>query len=142
MNPVERFRKLAIKRGLTPGAMLAASSAEFNMLLFSLRREFAVSRTYAEHEVNERIKHWLQSVGGMLEVDHVEMRRWLVDLAILARDAYGHAYQLAPAPARLRALDTELAQIDFAREFADASARDADKRAARKAAWQREASPS
>lgn len=140
MNPVEQFRKLAIKRGLTPGAMLASSPAEFNMLLYSLRREFAVSRTYAEREVNELIKHWLQSVGGMLEVDHVEMRRWLVDLAILARDAYGHVYQLAPVPPRLLTLDTELAQIDFAREFANANALESDKRAARKAAWQQVAS--
>jgi hypothetical protein len=142
MNPAQRFQRLAIKRGLTPGAMLAASPAEFNMLLYSLRHEFAVSRTYAEREVNELIKHWLQSVGGMLEVDHVEMRRWLVDLAILARDAYGRVYQLAPVPARLQALDAELTQIDFAREFAEANARESDKRAARKAAWQREASHS
>jgi hypothetical protein len=72
----------------------------------------------------------------MLDVDHVELRRWSVDLAILARDAYGHAYSLAAIPAHLLRLHDDAAQVDFDREFADANARESQKRAARKAAWQ------
>ena len=84
MVPIERFRKLAIKRGLTPGGLLDASPDDFNLLLLSLRREFVTVRRYNESEINEQLKNWLQTVGAMLEVDHVELRRWLVDLAILA----------------------------------------------------------
>ena len=136
MVHIERFRKLAIKRGLTPGGLLDASPADFDLLLLSLRRAFVTSRVYAEREVNELVAQWLASVGAMLDVDHVELRRWLVDLAILVRDPYGHAYLVAAVPARLVTLDADTVKLDFKRECADANARESQKRAARKAAWQ------
>jgi hypothetical protein len=136
MDSVERFRKIAIKRGLTPGALLDACPEDFDLLLLSLRREFPVARTVAECEVNEILYLWLQSTGGMLDVDHVELRRWLVDLSILSRDAYGRAYSLASLPSRLATLAADVAGVDFSREFADANAQESQKRAARKLAWQ------
>lgn len=142
MVAIERFRKLAIKRGLTPGALLDTSPEDLYLLLLSLRREFTVAREYSERDVNELICNWLGSVGAMLDVDHVELRRWLVDLSILSRDAYGHAYTLAPIPAHLLKLDADITRLDFDREFADANARESEKRAARKAAWQQARSTS
>ncbi|MEO8103669.1 MAG: DUF2087 domain-containing protein [Betaproteobacteria bacterium] len=136
MNLIERFRRLAVKRGLTPGALLDASPADFDLLMMVLRREFAEARNYSEREVNDLLGHWLQSSGGMLDVDHVELRRWLVDLTLLTRDAYGHAYALAPVPVRLANLAAEAAGVDFGHEYADANAHESQKRAARKAAWQ------
>lgn len=142
MVPIERFRKLAIKRGLTPGGLLDASPDDFNLLLLSLRREFVTARRYNESDINEQLKNWLQTVGGMLEVDHVELRRWLVDLAILARDAYGHVYTVASVPPHLMNMEADALQIDFAREFSDANVRESQKRAARKAVWQQSKSVS
>ena len=136
MDSVARFRKLAIKRGLTPGALLDASPGDFDLLLLAVRHEFAMARSYTERDVNELLRNWLQSAGGMLDVDHVELRRWLVDLAIFTRDAYGKAYSLAGVPARLQTLAAEVADVDFNREFADANALESQTRAARKAAWQ------
>ena len=136
MDPVGRFRKLAVKRGLTPGAMREASPEDFDLLLFALRREFRSAASFTEREVNDRLKTWLETAGGMLDTDHVELRRWLIDLNILARDAYGQAYSLAALPHRLRDLDGALADVDFARELVDANAQESQKRAARKAAWQ------
>lgn len=136
MIPIERFRKLAIKRGLTPGALLDASPEDFDLLLLSLRREFLIAGSFTEREVNELIGNWLATIGAMLDVDFVELRRWLVDLAILSRDAYGHAYTVAALPAHLLRLEADTAILDFGREFADANARESQKRAARKAAWQ------
>jgi hypothetical protein len=136
MDAVARFCKLAVKRGLTPGGLLDSSPADLDLLLVALRREFAPGRRYAEREVNEVLKNWLQSAGGMLQIDHVELRRWLVDLAILARDAYGHAYGQAACPERLLQLETELASTDFRRQFAEANEQESLRRAARKAAWQ------
>ncbi len=135
MNAIERFHKLAVKRGLTPGALLDANPEDFDILLLALRREFSAPRNYCEREVNESLHQWLQSTGAMLDVDHVELRRWLVDFAMLSRDAYGHAYTLAPTPARLKELEADIATVDFRREFADANAAERQKRAHRKEAW-------
>ena len=135
MNAIERFRKLAVKRRLTPGALLDASPEDFDILLLAISREFRQARNYSEREVNDTLHQWLQSAGAMLDVDHVELRRWLVDFAILSRDAYGHAYALRPTPPRMKEMDATVAEIDFYREFADANARESQQRAARKAAW-------
>ena len=135
MHPVERFRKLAIKRGLTIGALLDASPDDFDLILLVLRHEFLISKRYSERDVNSLLKLWLQSAGSMLDVDHVELRRWLVDVAILVRDAYGHVYSLAAVPPRLLSLHAAVADVDFSREFADANAQESQKRATRKAAW-------
>jgi hypothetical protein len=134
-NIIERFRKLCIKRGLTPGALLDASPEDFDLLLLALRREFPEARNYSERDVNEVLHEWLQTTGAMLDVDHVELRRWLVDFAMLSRDAYGHAYTLAPIPPRLKDLESAIKAIDFRQEFADANAADSQQRASRKAAW-------
>ena len=136
MVAIERFRKLAIKRGLLPGALLDASPEEFHLFLLSVCREFAIAREYTEREVNELIGNWLTSVGAMLDVDQVELHRWLLDLSILTRDSYGRAYTLATVPAHLVKLDADIAQLDRAREFADATVRESQKCAALKAAWQ------
>jgi len=136
MKAIEQFHKLAIKRGLTPGAMLEASPRDFDLLLIAVRHQFSAARDYTEREVNEVLKAWLNSSGGMLDVDHVELRRWLIDLQILARDAYGHSYAQASVPQRLRPVDAALTGIDFASEFAKANEHEAQRRAARKAAWQ------
>lgn len=141
MKELEHFRKLAIKRGLTPGALIDADPVGFDLLLIAAQRRFAEGRTYNEREVNEVLKHWLQTSGGMLAVDHVEMRRWLVDMGMLVRDAYGQAYSRAPLPERLKEMDSAVATLDFDAEFNAVNEAEAKKRATRKAAWQRGQKP-
>ncbi|MEP7154263.1 MAG: DUF2087 domain-containing protein [Betaproteobacteria bacterium] len=136
MSEISRFQKLALKRGLTPGALLDANPPDFDILLLSIRRGFSAGENYTERAVNELLKSWLAGPGGMLDVDHVELRRWMADLQILSRDVYGQAYLLAPIPARLQLLDAMLADVDFASEFAKANEQELQRRAARKAAWQ------
>ena len=136
MDVAGRFRKLAVKRGLTPGALLDASPDDFDLLLLAASCEFTATRTYTEREVNDLLGHWLQTAGGMLAVDHVELRRWLVDFAVLARDAYGRAYSRAITPARLLKWVAEAVDVDFRHEFADANAQESQKREARKRTWQ------
>jgi len=50
-------------------------------------------RPLREDEVNRRLVGWLTDVGAMLNTDHVELRRWLVDAGYVARDDWGRAYR-------------------------------------------------
>jgi hypothetical protein len=70
----------------------------------------------------------------MLATDHVELRRWLVDLRLLERDGYGREYRrvappvaYAAAVAALAAIDTgavaEAARVELARDRAERRAR-------------------
>jgi hypothetical protein len=87
----------------------------------------------------------------MLATDHVELRRWLVDFRVLARDGFGRVYRCtvgaarrpsereqfaagSPAP-EIAGLVSELAGIDLARLARSARAHDALRRAERKERW-------
>jgi hypothetical protein len=54
-------------------------------------------RTLREDEVNRRLSDWLANIGAMVQTDHVELRRWLVEAGYLARDGWGYAYARGPA---------------------------------------------
>jgi hypothetical protein len=96
---------------------------------------FQQGRTYTEPEVNEGLRQWLAGPGAMLAVDHVELRRWMVDMGVLARDGFGRAYERAAAPQEIDRAIAHLAGHDLAAVVRDARSRHAADRAARKAKW-------
>jgi tRNA(adenine34) deaminase len=72
----------------------------------------------------------------MLELDHVELRRTLVDLRLLARDGYGRAYRrVTPAPERFAAALSGLEGLDLAALSADQREGHEQARAVRKRAF-------
>lgn len=46
-----------------------------------------------ETELNEQLSDWLDGVANQNALDHVTLRRYLVDLGMLFRDAEGQNYQ-------------------------------------------------
>ena len=50
---------------------------------------------YSEKELNARLKWWLANVGQELQVDHVSIRRYLVDEGYVIRDPAGMTYRPA-----------------------------------------------
>jgi len=84
-----RLAALVVKSGLS----LSLLGADERALLLSLAASsFQGGRTYREAEVNDVLSAWLNETGSMLRIDHVELRRWLVDMQFIARDGYGRAY--------------------------------------------------
>jgi len=60
---------------------------------------FESDRPYSETDVKDVLERWQSSVGVGLEVDHVTLRRGLVDHRYLDRDASGSVYRMAdPLP--------------------------------------------
>ncbi|RKG40845.1 DUF2087 domain-containing protein [Acinetobacter rongchengensis] len=57
------------------------------------------SQILNEKDVNQALKHWLNSTGSILWIDHVELRRTLIDYGFLHRNLAGNEYQ------RLQLLD-------------------------------------
>ncbi len=51
------------------------------------------SQILNEKEVNEALKHWLNGTGSILWIDHVELRRTLIDYNFLQRNLAGNEYQ-------------------------------------------------
>ena len=134
-SALDRFAALSVRSGVALGILHASRIADFNLMLAAAAHAFAAGRNYAEGEVNDVLRDWLAHEGSMLSVDHVELRRWLVDCRVLARDDYGRAYTLgAPSP-DIAALIAALAGADLRAQGAAARARDAQAREERKRNW-------
>jgi len=132
---VDRFAALSVRTGLSLGVLHSSRAADFNLMLAVAARSFVAGRSYTESEVNDILQIWLAQEGSILAVDHVELRRWLVDCHVLARDDYGRAYALdTPAP-EIAALFRALSGVDLAAVAAAARARDAEARQERKRKW-------
>lgn len=132
-----RFAALAIRQGVSLGALQSTSARDFSLVLAAAAQRFAAGASYSEPDVNERLRAFLAGAGAMLATDHVELRRWLVDCRVLERDGYGRAYALGAHPSGdVAAAASEFADLDL--DVLSRTAREADavRRAERKARWQ------
>jgi hypothetical protein len=75
-------------------AELPRRQRDRHILLKAISLKFETDRSYSEPEVNRVIADWLNRVGQSLEIDHVTLRRALVDESYLMRTAGGTAYQV------------------------------------------------
>lgn len=131
-STTEALERLAIKQGATLGNM---SRPDLLLTLALAARCVPRGSVLTEREVNAALKDWLGSTGAMLHIDHVELRRALVDGGLWQRDGFGRAYERAPSIANAEVADAvdALATLDAERIVGAARRRrDAD-RAARKA---------
>jgi len=131
-----RLEALAVRQGLSIGVLASSNPSDFALVLAAAASAFTPGETLTERDVNERLRSFLAGTGAMLAVDHVELRRWLVDNGVLARDGFGRAYTRGEPREDVAVAMTELAGADLGRIVADARRRDADKREQRKRLWQ------
>ena len=88
-----RLESLILKSGLRLG-LLSDSDRALALALAACAIE--PGRPLLEDGVNRRLRDWLADIGAMVQTDHVELRRWLVDSGYVARDGWGHAYVRNP----------------------------------------------
>jgi hypothetical protein len=132
-----RLEALALRNGLSIGVLASSHDSDFALVLAAAGCAVAPGETLPEREVNQRLKAFLQGAGAMLAVDHVELRRWLVDNGVLARDGFGHAYTRGqPRADNIATAMDDLAGVDLDRLVRDARGRDAARRLERKRLWQ------
>lgn len=128
---------LALKRGLTLGRM---SEQERLVTLGFASLSIPAAESLSEADVNRALKAWLAADGQMLRIDHVELRRTLIDMGLWQRDGFGRAYGRAtlkvdhPAQVHL----TAMAVADLRSLIADARAAREAQRQTRRAALQGE----
>jgi hypothetical protein len=129
------FRRLAVKQGLLLGTLSAGRREDFVVALAAAAHAFDVDRDYDEAGVNAALKAWLAGPGSMFVTDHVELRRWLVDVGLLERDGYGRRYRRTVPRADWASAIAALQGLDLVAEAARARAAEHARRAERKARW-------
>jgi hypothetical protein len=81
--------ELVVKRGVGLGGL----PDERRLLALALAwRSFDAGWRGSEPQVNEQLKRALEGPMAFTDVDHVELRRWLVDCGFLSRDGFGREY--------------------------------------------------
>ncbi len=135
MNIAELTKKLqvlAVKHDVLPGSI---DDATLGAMLFDAARTIAAAHDVTERAATDALVAWLDGNGIMLRYDAVELRRQLVDWQFIVRDGFGRAYRRAEAyPVRFADVCATAEALDFPRLINDARSRDAETRAARKAA--------
>jgi hypothetical protein len=133
-SAIERYAVLALRRDV-PLVLLSTNARDFFVMLAAAAEAFPAGHEFSEREVNDLLRT-LAGSGSMLATDHVELRRWLVDFHVLARDGYGRVYTAGTPAAEISAFIDELAGIDLATVARDAREREAARRALRKERWE------
>jgi tRNA(adenine34) deaminase len=132
---LRRLGELSRRQGLSIGTLLKAARSDLDLLLASAALHLPTGPGLGERDASERLRGFLATTGAMLDTDHAELRRWLVDLGFVERSDRGADYRRGVLPAWLQAAAE---QIDV-QALAEASARSRSahegERLARKQAW-------
>jgi tRNA(adenine34) deaminase len=135
-DPLAVYRRLCVRRGIALGGLASGRQDDFRAVLAAAALALDEGAGYDEPAVNARLKAWLDGPGTMVEVDHVELRRWLVDTGLVRRDGYGRHYVRAePAPDAFAHALAGLAGVDLALLAAEARESEREARESRQATW-------
>lgn len=127
-------RALVLKTGVGLGGL---PEAQRDLALSLVWAALPAATVWTEPQVNQQLKAALAGVAAFLDIDHVELRRWLVDGGWLERDGFGRAYQRVEAasmPAAQAAQAAALAGVDVSAWAGAQRAEQAARREARRRA--------
>jgi len=85
---------------------------DLQMLLLSAVLSLNLDEIYSESQINEKLGRWIARFASNLTIDHVTLRRYLVDESILQRDQFGTSYSLANGNPHF-SFDTSIKELDL-----------------------------
>lgn len=108
---IKRIADLCLKSGLLG---LPKDERDAHILLKSMMLLIGPSGDLSQKEVDETLKTWIREVSLKIEgLDHVTLRRWLVDFGYLTRNPDGTHYRGVPGGPRPEFFDPAVDQIDL-----------------------------
>lgn len=98
MSPRAEKAHRDLKRLLANGPLTAVPRrpADQNLLVALAAAQFEAQATYRESEVNEKLRTWLTTFCEPFGIDHVTLRRLLVDSRLVSRTSSGSTYRINP----------------------------------------------
>jgi hypothetical protein len=96
MNELREKAHRDLKRLLANGPLTALPrrACDQDLLVALAASRFEARKTYRESEVNERLRDWLRTFCEPSGVDHVSVRRLLVDSRLMSRTSSGSMYRV------------------------------------------------
>ena len=106
----KRLVDLCVRGGLTG---LPRKEQDRHILFKSIVLNLKRDRSYTDSEINDALRSWIVNIGDKIEIDHVLLRRSLVDENYLERESDGSAYRMTDAGNTRFSYDNEIDQIDI-----------------------------
>lgn len=132
---IERLGRLARRDGVHLASVRTRDEADYAVLLATAALYLAPDQALTETQANQALSDFLAHAGSMLDVDHVTLRRTLVDEGFVRRSDRGTDYRRGEFPPWLRETAT-LLDLDAAGAAVLAARGEADeRRTERKSAW-------
>lgn len=108
---IKRMLNLCLRSGLSG---LPKEKVNQHILLKSAVLTIGRTGTFTEKEINEKIKYWINHVSQIKNIDHVTLRRRLVDDGYLTRNNDGSSYQISLSGPWRQFFDETIDQLDIA----------------------------
>ena len=105
----KRLSDLCLRSGMSG---LPRDEASRHVLFTSMVTGLPVDASLGEQEVNAHLARWI-ATSGIKELDHITLRRCLVDAGYLDRRADGSGYRVAAAPPGRPPLEAGVATLDL-----------------------------
>ena len=116
----QRLTQLCLRSGLTG---FPRKRRDRHILLKSVVLTLDKRSEYTEPEVNPKLRLWLQNVDGHFHLDHVGIRRDLIDEGFLGRSKDGSRYWVAASSRHQLVFDPEIEEVDVHRLLSQERAR-------------------
>ena len=116
----QRLTELCLRGGLTS---FPRRRRDRHILLKSVALTLDKRSEYTEPEINTKLRLWLQDVGAPFHLDHVDLRRYLIDEEFLGRSRDGSRYWVAASSRHQLVFDPEIEEVDVNRLLSQARAR-------------------
>jgi hypothetical protein len=105
----DRLLRLCLHSGMRG---LPRRRRDQHILLKSVVLTFDRTEEYTEDRVNQKLQSWLDEVGCTIELDHVRLRRHLVDAEYLGRSRDGSRYWVAVLSRKQYRFDSAVEDLD------------------------------
>ena len=104
------------------GQDLPKKPLDRQIVLISAILGLELARSYSESDLNGELQKWVILFGQRYSLDHVTLRRYLIDERYIVRDNAGNAYQLVAQETLPTTFDASLQNLDLAALIAEAKA--------------------
>jgi len=110
---IKRLGDLCLRSGLSG---FPAGQEEQHILMKSAVLTLGSSGSFSEREIDTKLQLWISEIVELKGIDHVTMRRCLIDAGYLIRNKEGTCYQISDTP-QPYSFESDIEQIDIAAEI-------------------------
>ena len=119
---VDEFKKRLTVLCAGGGSGFPRKQRDRHILLRSVAQTLATG-SYTERDLNDTLRAWLAGIGDAVELDHVTLRRYLVDAGYVSRDRTGSRYEACLGGGGGASFDPEINAVDLSSLIRDARER-------------------